>query len=66
MTGHKHLNIYINVEQSAVNHEGIFFPIYSLLKCSKPNRQVQVVKCVKFDESALDVMILLLLICSEL
>lgn len=43
------------MEQSAVNHEGIFFPIYSLLKCSKQNRPVQVVKCIKFDEPALDV-----------
>ena len=43
------------MEQSAVNHEGIFFPIYSLLKCSKQNKPVQVVKCIKFDEPALDV-----------
>ena len=45
----------IDVEFSEINNEGIFFPIYSLLKGSKRNRPVRVVKCIRFDEPALDV-----------
>ena len=45
----------IDVEHSEINHEGIFFPIYSLLKNSKKNRPVRVIKCVKFDIPSLDV-----------
>ena len=45
----------IDVEHSEVTHEGIFFPIYSLLKCSKRGRPVKVVKCVRFEVEGLDV-----------
>ena len=45
----------IDIEYSEINDEGIYFPIYSLLKGSKRNRPVRVVKCVRFDEPALDV-----------
>ena len=46
----------IDIENSEITHEGIYFPIYSLLKCSKRNRPVKVVKCVRFDDCpALDV-----------
>ena len=45
----------IDIENSEVTENGIFFPIYSLLKCSKKNRPVRVVKCIKFDEPSLDV-----------
>ena len=45
----------IDIEHSEINHEGIFFPIYTLLKTSRRNRPVRVVKCVKFDIPALDV-----------
>ena len=42
---------HIDVENSDMNHRGIYFPIYSLLKCSKQNRPVTVVKCVRFSAS---------------
>ena len=45
----------IDIEFSEINDEGIFFPIYSLLKGSKRNKPVRVVKCIRFDEPALDV-----------
>ena len=45
----------IDVEHSEITHLGIFFPIYSLLKCSKRNRPVRVVKCVRFETPSLDV-----------
>ena len=45
----------IDIENSEVTENGIFFLIYSLLKCSKKNRPVRVVKCIKFDEPSLDV-----------
>ena len=40
----------MDVENNDINHQGIFFPIYSLLKHSKKNRPVTVVKCIKFTE----------------
>ena len=45
----------IDIEFSEVNDSGIFFPIYSLLKTSKRNRPVTVVKCVRFNVPSLDV-----------
>ena len=45
----------IDIEISEITHQGIFFPIYTLLKGSKKNRPVRVVKCVRFDDPALDV-----------
>ena len=45
----------IDIENSEVTENGIFFLIYSLLKCSKKIRPVRVVKCIKFDEPSLDV-----------
>ena len=45
----------IDIEHSEVTADAIYFPIYTLLKCSKRNRKVTVVKCVKFEESELDV-----------
>ena len=45
----------MDVEHSEMNHEGIFFPIYSLLKNSQRNKPVRVVKCIKFDIPSLDV-----------
>ena len=40
----------MDIENNEINHEGIFFPIYALLKTSKRNRPVTVVKCVKFNK----------------
>ena len=45
----------IDVEHSEINDEGIYFPIYTLLKHSKHNRPVAVVNCVRFEEPPLDV-----------
>ena len=45
----------IDIEFSEITNEGIYFPIYSLLKTSKRNRPVRVVRCVRFDEPSLDI-----------
>ena len=45
----------IDIEVSEITHEGIFFPIYTLLKTSKRNQPVRVVKCIRFDDESLDV-----------
>ena len=45
----------IDIEHSEVNEEGIFFPIYTLLKNSKKNKPIRVIKCVRFDVPSLDV-----------
>lgn len=46
----------MDIENNDMNNKGIFFPIYALLKHSKKNRPVTVVKCVKFtDHPPLDV-----------
>ena len=45
----------IDIEHSHVTDEAIMFPIYSLLKGSKRNRPVTVVKCVKWDDPTLNV-----------
>merc|ERR1712179_91124 len=43
------------MEFSEITNEGIYFPIYSLLKTSKRNRPIRVVRCVRFDEPSLDI-----------
>ena len=45
----------IDIEHSEVSEEGIFFPIYTLLKSSRRNRPIRVVKCIRFDDPSLDV-----------
>ena len=45
----------INIENSTLTEDAIMFPIYSLLKGSKKNRPVTVVKCVKWEDPALNV-----------
>ena len=45
----------IDIEVSEITEEGIFFPIYTLIKCSKRNQPVRVVKCIRFDDPSLDV-----------
>ena len=46
----------IDIEHSEVSEEGIFFPIYTLLKSSRRNRPIRVVKCIRFDDPSLDVL----------
>ena len=45
----------INIENSTLTEDAIMFPIYSLLKGSKRNRPVTVVKCMKWDDPSLNV-----------
>ena len=45
----------IDIEHSHDSEEAIMFPIYSLLKVSKTNRPVRVVKCIKWEDPRLNV-----------
>ena len=45
----------IDIEQNHMTEDEILFPIYSLLKGSKKNRPVRVVKCIKWDDPSLNV-----------
>ena len=45
----------IDIEHSHDSEEAIMFPIYSLLKGSKRNRPVRVVKCIKWEDPSLNV-----------
>ena len=45
----------IDINHSHVTDEGILFPIYSLLKTSKKNAPVTVVKCTKSKDPSLNV-----------
>ena len=43
----------IDIEHSHVSEDAICFPIYSLLKTTKKNQPIKVVKCVKWEDPAL-------------
>ena len=45
----------IDIEHSSLTEEAILFPIFTLLKGSKRNRPVRVVKCIKFSDPSLNV-----------
>ena len=45
----------IDIEHSHLTDEAIMFPIYTLLKTSKKNRPVEVVKCFKSEDPSLNV-----------
>ena len=45
----------IDIEHSHDSPDALLFPIYSLLKGSKKNRPIRVVKCVKWEDPSLNV-----------
>ena len=45
----------IDIEHSHDSEEAIMFPIYTLLKVSRRNHPVRIVKCVKWEDPSLNV-----------
>ena len=45
----------IDIENGEITDDGIYFPIYALLKNSKRNGPIRDVRCVRFADHALDV-----------
>ena len=45
----------MDIEHTSFSNQGVIFPIYSLLKTTRHNKPVKIVKCHKFSNPALDV-----------